>query len=199
MPSGAKVFIRTAGHNGYAEVGRTPITLCDVEPGLLEYTLLRNDCQLYDGSLWVEPGKEHIERVRMKPGRVFFVDQKHPKASDANPGTEAAPWKTINKRSKNLCPGDTVLVKEGKYVEADPTDEKASIGCESGTMGVLVVRSGEPGRPITFRAYPGHEVKVEAIRVPFVFRGTRHCDLGIHAGASNLRDIWRGLRCSTRV
>jgi len=68
--------------------GKTPITLRDIKPGLLEYTLLSTNRQLHDGSLWIEPGQEHVEKVEMKPGRVFFVSQRNPKADDNNPGTE---------------------------------------------------------------------------------------------------------------
>ncbi len=150
-PSGAKVFIRTGGHNGYAEVGKTPITLRDVEPGLLEYTLLRNDCRLYDGSLWIEPGKEHVEKVAMEPGRVFFVDGKNPRASDANPGTEAAPWQTPRRACEAIRPGDTVLFRAGRYV--DPWKPGWS-----NKYPFTPDKSGTAQAPIVLRAYPGEMV-----------------------------------------
>ena len=43
----------------------------------------------------------------------YFVDPKHPGASDANPGTAAKPWKTLARvgMAKELKPGDVVYVK----------------------------------------------------------------------------------------
>ncbi|MEL7169838.1 MAG: hypothetical protein AAGN64_10875, partial [Bacteroidota bacterium] len=37
------------------------------------------------------------ERVYAPNGRVFWVDQRHPTASDANPGTREAPWRSIGR------------------------------------------------------------------------------------------------------
>jgi hypothetical protein len=50
-------------------------------------------------------------------GREYFVDQKHPEASDGNPGTEARPFKTIQPAVKLVGPGETVFVKGGLYEE----------------------------------------------------------------------------------
>ena len=48
-------------------------------------------------------------------GRTYWVDGPNPAAADANPGTEAAPWKTLAHAGKAavLQPGDTVFVKSG--------------------------------------------------------------------------------------
>ena len=55
--------------------------------------------------------------------RAFFVDQRHPKAGDENPGTEQQPFKTIQ-RAADLAryrgqswPGDRIVVKAGVYRE----------------------------------------------------------------------------------
>ena len=76
----------------------------------------------------------------------YFVDQRHPNASDSNQGTEAQPWKTIARagKAKELKPGDTVLIKTGLYRE---------------TAEITV--SGEPGNPITFAAAPGAHVVIK--------------------------------------
>jgi len=62
---------------------------------------------------------------------------------DANPGTAAAPFRTVNKGVKGLKPGDTLLIKSGTYAEA--------------------LRNTIPGgtswsAPVTVAAYPGHTV-----------------------------------------
>jgi len=54
--------------------------------------------------------------------------------SDSNPGTEAAPWATLQKAADTLLPSDTALVKAGTYV-----------GCR-------IKRSGAAGSPCTIAA-----------------------------------------------
>ena len=71
-------------------------------------------------------------------GRTFFVA---PGGRDSNPGTPARPWRTIGKAVRTLAPGDVVYIKNGVYREAIHLDWR---------------NSGAPGRPIAYRAYPGH-------------------------------------------
>jgi parallel beta helix pectate lyase-like protein/uncharacterized protein DUF1565 len=63
--------------------------------------------------------------------------------NDANPGTAAAPFLTVNKGVRGLRPGDTLLIKSGTYAEA--------------------LRNTIPGgtswsAPVTVAAYPDHIV-----------------------------------------
>ncbi|NBD34464.1 MAG: hypothetical protein GVY30_00515 [Chloroflexi bacterium] len=74
---------------------------------------------------------------------VYYVDQAHPQASDANPGTEASPWQTIQHAADVADAGDTVYVKTGVY------DER-----------VLITEDGSPGAKITFEALPRRSVQV---------------------------------------
>lgn len=76
--------------------------------------------------------------------RTFCVAQKHPKASDDNPGTADRPWKTISRAAEALEPGDRVIVREGVYREW-----------------VRPARGGTgPKRMITYQAAPGEEVVI---------------------------------------
>ncbi len=77
---------------------------------------------------------------------TWFVDGQAQAARDANPGTEAAPWKTIARagRAPELKPGDQVLIRSGVYRE---------------TIDIAV--SGEPDRPIVFAAAPGARVVIK--------------------------------------
>ncbi|HLA76698.1 MAG TPA: right-handed parallel beta-helix repeat-containing protein [Vicinamibacteria bacterium] len=75
---------------------------------------------------------------------TYYVDRSHPAASDANPGSEALPWLTIQHAADTLVAGDTVLVKAGTYPEQ-----------------VTVTSAGAPGQEIVFAAYPGHTVTVD--------------------------------------
>jgi glutathione peroxidase len=68
---------------------------------------------------------------------VYVVDQTAPGAADDNPGTEAKPFKTVQKAADVVQPGDTVYVMAGNYPER-----------------VTVKTSGAEGKPITFEARP---------------------------------------------
>ncbi len=72
-PSGARVFVRTGGPNGYEEVGVTPLTLTGAKPGLLEYTLFHEGWQLHDGRVWMAAGERHAEKVELNRGKTFYV------------------------------------------------------------------------------------------------------------------------------
>ncbi|HHY54286.1 MAG TPA: DUF1565 domain-containing protein, partial [Chloroflexi bacterium] len=68
-------------------------------------------------------------------GAVYYVA---PTGNDANPGTEAQPWRTIQKAANSVNPGDTVFIRGGAYNEV-----------------VLLTRSGTADNYITFQNYPG--------------------------------------------
>lgn len=71
--------------------------------------------------------------------RTYWVSQKHPKASDENPGTEDLPFRTISRACEVVRPGERVLIDSGIYREC-----------------VRPVRGGEgPGAMISFEAVPG--------------------------------------------
>src|SRR5437763_16721485 len=58
-----------------------------------------------------------------------------PAGSDTNPGTSAAPWRSIQKASASLQPGDTAMIADGDYAG-----------------GITQSRSGTSTAPITFKA-----------------------------------------------
>lgn len=72
---------------------------------------------------------------------AFFVSKS---GNDANPGTEAAPWKTIQKAANTLQAGQTVYVKAGTYNER-----------------VTLKNSGSSGNYITYTNYPGDSVIID--------------------------------------
>ncbi len=49
--------------------------------------------------------------------RVYYVDQRHPVAADDNPGTEEAPFLTIQRAADVVRPAEKVLIKSGLYRE----------------------------------------------------------------------------------
>lgn len=69
-------------------------------------------------------------------GGSYYVNNST--GSDSNPGTTAAPWKTLkNVDGRNFAPGDTIYFARGS----------------SFTGGFVISSSGRQGRPITFTAY----------------------------------------------
>jgi hypothetical protein len=81
-------------------------------------------------------------------GRTLVVAQNHPNASDANPGTQDRPFKTISRAAELAQPGDTVLVHEGIYREW-----------------VAPARGGVEGKPITYQAAQTHKAIIRGSEV----------------------------------
>lgn len=74
-------------------------------------------------------------------GTEYHVTGASQQASDANPGTKVAPFKTVGKACAVVRAGDTVYLGGGVYRETLRPRE-----------------SGEAGRPIRFEAVPGEKV-----------------------------------------
>jgi Right handed beta helix region len=74
-------------------------------------------------------------------GHAFFVATT---GSDANPGTKARPWRTIQTAANTVPAGSTVEIRGGVYHER-----------------VVVGVSGAPGAWITFRNYDGEHVRLD--------------------------------------
>jgi PKD repeat protein len=75
-------------------------------------------------------------------GRNYFVS---PTGSDSNPGTEEAPFKTIQKAADLVKPGDTVLVDDGIYTYGGTSE------C-FGKVIVCIHKGGAPDNWIVFRS-----------------------------------------------
>ncbi len=71
-------------------------------------------------------------------GTEWVVDQRHPKASDDNPGTANRPFRTISAAAERVRAGDKVMIHGGDYRET-----------------VIIKTSGTPEAPIIFEAAPG--------------------------------------------
>jgi len=70
--------------------------------------------------------------------------------ADANPGTLEKPLKDPVKIAGKLMPGDILYFRAGEYK-----------CCMNGTVGLAPSRSGEEGKPITFKNYQDEHVKVD--------------------------------------
>jgi hypothetical protein len=83
-------------------------------------------------------------RAKEESLAALYVDRNHPQASDANPGTEDMPWKTMAHAAEMVTAGETVYVKAGVYADGD----------------VEFANSGRADAEIVFAAYPGDERQV---------------------------------------
>lgn len=75
----------------------------------------------------------------------FYVAAQDQAASDANPGTQAQPFRTLARACEAAGPGDTVYLRAGTYRET-----------------LTPARSGEPDRPVRFAAAPGEKVTLSS-------------------------------------
>lgn len=83
--------------------------------------------------------------------RVYHVAQEDPVASDDNPGTEARPFKTINRAAEVLQPGEMVLIHAGVYRECicpafGGTGVDRMIAYEAAPGDRVVITGAEPWR-----------------------------------------------------
>jgi len=88
-------------------------------------------------------------------GTTYVVDRAAPGASDTNPGTEAEPFKTVQRAADAAKPGDTIYVMAGKY------DERIKVKA-GGTEGRHVAFMARPRRSVTVR---GFDLQASYIRV----------------------------------
>ena len=80
---------------------------------------------------------------------MYYVDRQHPGASDENPGTEEAPFLTIQRGAEAVGPAEKVLIKSGVYRER---------------VHPLRGGTGADGM-IAFEAAPGAEAVIRGSRV----------------------------------
>jgi hypothetical protein len=90
----------------------------------------------------------------------FIVDQKHPQASDDNPGTLDKPWKTIAKAGKTLQAGDIARIKAGRYREGliHFANNGRRVPVDDETYIVDGPAKGHQFQPITLEAFGDGEV-----------------------------------------
>jgi hypothetical protein len=91
-------------------------------------------------------------------GGTFYVS---PGGNDANPGTVAAPWRTIRKAASTLVAGDTAILMDGTYTEPE----------------IQFNNSGTATTPITVRAQNKHRA---------ILSSTSSCNPNISAYGSHI-------------
>jgi len=76
-----------------------------------------------------------------RAGQTYYVATN---GDDKNPGTEAKPFKTVQQAVTGLKPGDTVLIRAGRY-----------------PMFTVHNLRGTAEAPITFKSYPGEKATID--------------------------------------
>ncbi len=107
-----------------------------------------------------------------------------PSGNNANAGSEAAPWRTIQKAADTMVAGDTVLVRGGIY----------SLQSGDGTCGVPDTaicalkpkRSGTATSPIVFKAFPGQRPVLRGLAV-YIFNKAYVTIGGFEIAGANIR------------
>lgn len=96
-------------------------------------TIRNDDGVCVDVEAYFSTGENTLYWISQKAGR------------DRNAGTRSSPWRTIRRSTVQgvLRPGDVVIIREGVYRESISPQE-----------------AGEPGRRLTFAAYPGERVVI---------------------------------------
>jgi hypothetical protein len=107
--------------------------------------------------------------VPMANAGTYYVSTN---GSDSNPGTLSAPWRTIKKAANTLVAGDTVNIRGGTYKEQ-----------------VTPKNSGYAGAYITYAAYPGETVTIDASGLNFSWSGIFNIDTRSYIQVSGLRLI----------
>jgi hypothetical protein len=111
------------------------------------------------GPGWSPPWRAGVLPAPLGPstGTVRYVA---PSGSDANPGTETRPWRSISKALGAAVPGDRVLVRAGTYAGTEGVGPSCG-----GTVGPCVYGSpkGTATAPITVEAYPGERPVIAAM------------------------------------
>jgi len=87
----------------------------------------------------------HIKTTAALASPAFFVS---PSGNNANPGTQASPWKTLQYAVSKLTAGDTLYAMTGTYAET-----------------VAINASGTAAAPITVTAYPGQSPVIDGSTV----------------------------------
>ena len=83
----------------------------------------------------------HVPAYGQSGGTTYYVA---PNGSDSNPGSSAAPFRTIQRAADTVNPGDTVIVRDGTY--SNPSASGV------GSKFIILTRGGTASNWVTFRA-----------------------------------------------
>ena len=93
--------------------------------------------------LWLSLGALLLAATTWRAPNATYYVAPPPAGDDANPGSQAAPWATLQHAVESVGPGDIILVQSGTYA------------------GARIEVSGAADAPITLKAAPGASVLVD--------------------------------------
>lgn len=121
------------------------------------------------GTVWWDAASLELIDSGGPSGDTFYLS---PNGSNQNPGTDGSPWKTFNYATKQLQPGDTLVLKDGTYNSSTGTgyfDVSCSSSANNGTL----------ANPITVKAK--HErkawLKSDGADTPFKLVNCKHWNI----------------------
>lgn len=99
---------------------------------------------------------------------IYYVA---PNGSDANPGSKEQPLRSIQKVQAFVMPGDTVYVRGGTYIMQE---SQITSFTKNQAYVILLDKSGEEGKRISYWAYPGE-------KPVFDFSNVKPANFRVHA------------------
>ncbi|MGV8083349.1 MAG: DUF1565 domain-containing protein [Coriobacteriia bacterium] len=104
-----------------------------------------------------------------------------PSGSDANPGTAASPWRTVQKAADEAKAGDIVYVHAGTY------DERVTVAGSGTTSAPILLRGYEDERPLISQGFAltGSYITVQQFEItPGYQKGSGHARAALNVGGS---------------
>lgn len=156
-------------------ISGTPTT-----PGVYTFSVMVEDSQ----------GTSAFREYAMTVG--YYIDQSHPSANNANPGTETLPWATLYEiNNRTFVPGDFVFVKNGTY--------GVTTGGGAYAPAISPRQPGTAGNPITVRNHPGHTPVIDGQNVIDRFKIGCVEDYCVIRGFRLINIADHGMICGTGV
>lgn len=116
---------------------------------------------------------------------TYHVDAGNETAADTGDGSQAAPWKTVQRAADSARAGDVVIVRPGRY------DELVTVKA-SGAEGKLITLRAEPPRKARVKGFvlEGDAISIEGFEITSDAEGAH----GIFAGEAHYKTARTGCR-----
>jgi PKD repeat protein len=134
-------------------------------------------CQDLDLGTQLYPKPSIQKNFSIEAASVYYVDGTT--GSDSNPGTQALPWKTIQKAATTLRAGDTVNVNAGTY------NERVNVTNYSGSSGSLISFIAQGTVQCQGFRITRNYIQVKGFTVTAIVPGWRQEAYGIYVEGSN--------------
>ena len=127
--------------------------------------------------------------------QVYFVS---PDGDNANNGSESTPWRDIQYAVNNASPGDTIIVRDGTYIEnIDVNTDNLTIQSENGAEATIVQAANSYDHVLKVTAdyveISGFTVTGATAEDPYYaagiyLSGANYCNISNNNASNNMRD-----------